>query len=226
MNIMPEIALQSLIKAGLKSIRENPDVLDEIFSMYTMDRYKVYDGGQPYIDKIKDWFLTNNIPVVQSWSFNPEQLPSISIHLADEVEDTSKAAMGDYLDSYEDSAGNEYEIGTGVFEVALDIGIHASTEGDYVLWLFYIVQFIIFAFKTEFEAAGLQLHTYRASAFNKDSKYMANNIWSRWLRFTATTWNTWIIDTKTKHNLQLNLEFESTDPNQPDVSILKINIKE
>jgi hypothetical protein len=33
---------------------------------------------------------------------------------------------------------------------------------------------------------GLQVYTYRASDYTKESKYMADNVWSRWVRFRCT----------------------------------------
>ncbi len=36
---------------------------------------------------------------------------------------------------------------------------------------------------------GLQLYTFRASEYNKESKYMADNVWSRWIRFRCTVQN-------------------------------------
>jgi hypothetical protein len=36
---------------------------------------------------------------------------------------------------------------------------------------------------------GLQLTTFSASDYNKDSQYMAENIWSRWVRFKCTVQN-------------------------------------
>ena len=187
MTILPEVAMQRFLELGLQVIRENPKLMDDIFSMYLMPEYKVY-GGKAYVEKIKEWYLSTKVPVVQSWTFNPQEIPSLSVHLSDEMEDESKAAMGDHF--LEDEEDGEVK-GIGVFTVNLDVGVHTSKEGDYVIWLYYMAQYVMFAFKQAAEHMGMQLHTYRATPFNKESKYMANNIWTRWLRVRTTVWNTW-----------------------------------
>jgi len=35
------------------------------------------------------------------------------------------------------------------------------------------------------------LHTTSASDYNKEAKYMTENIWTRWIRFRCTTQNWW-----------------------------------
>ena len=226
MNVMPEIALQFLIKDAVEHIKANPELIDEIFSMYLMPRYAAVYGGQTYIDKIKEWFLSTDIPVLQSWSFNSQQIPAISVHLSDEVEDTAQAALGDEFSEIDFDDGSGVEEGINCFNVSLDVGIHSAKEGDYVLWLYYITQFIFFLFKRDFEYYGLQLHTYRASAFNKESKYLANNVWSRWIRINVKVYNTWNISSYDKHSLAYNTNIQvglgSTDITNPEVPILQI----
>jgi hypothetical protein len=70
--------------------------------------------------------------------------------------------------------------------VSLDIGIHADKSKDHVLWLYYILNYIFYKEKILGRGLGLQLFTFRASDYNKESKYMADNVWSRWVRFRCT----------------------------------------
>ena len=185
MQVLTQVALQRLIQAGIKKLKENVDILDDIFIGYTCPEMDS-DYGQTYIDDIKTWFTETKIPVVQAWSFDPTRIPVISIHLASENEDESKAAFGDYF-----GPGDEEEIGIGVFTVMLDIGIHTSKNGDEVLWLYYIVSYILFKNKMIAEALGLRLHTFSASDHQKNSAVMADNIWNRWIKFRCTVTNTW-----------------------------------
>jgi len=180
---LPEVALQRMIQIGLKNLRGNRAAFDCIFAVYTCDEMKA-SYGQAYIDKIYTWFTTTETPVLQAWSFDPTRVPAYSIHLSDESEDESKAALSDYFGEGED---NEYLVGAS--SVSLDIGIHADKTKDNVLWMYYILSYIFYKEKMLGRKLGLQLYTFRASDYNKESKYMADNVWSRWIRFRCTVQN-------------------------------------
>lgn len=184
--VLPEIVVQKVITHGIKELRQNKAAFYDIFSQY-IEAELNQEYGPDYLDKLWLWFSTTKVPVVQAWSFNAQKIPCISVHLANETEDEAKAAMGDYAGSF-DSIG---ETGTGVFTVMLDLGIHANKAGDHVLWLYYIVSYILFRHKLMAERLGLKLHTFSASDYNKEAKYMGENIWTRWIRFRCTTENFW-----------------------------------
>ena len=196
--IMPEIVLQKMIKMGIKELRSNRSAFDDLFAQY-IDPDLADDYGEDYLDKLWDWFSTTKIPVIQAWSFNAQKIPSISIHLANETEDESKAAFKDI--GFVDSDSNE--IGVGVFTVMVDIGIHANKAGDHVLWIYYIVSYILYRQKEWAEKNGLQLHTFSASDYNKNNQYMTENIWTRWIRFRCTVQNSWL--------QQASIEFEEVN---------------
>ena len=181
--VIPEAILQKIIKQGIDNLREDRDAFNDIFMIYTADDLSD-DFGQSYIDDIWSWFTTTEIPVVQAWSFNAKQVPSISIHLASESEDEGKAAMGDFF-----GMGDGFDSAVGVFTVNVDIGIHGDRTGDMVLWLYYMISHILYKEKLVAERLGLRLHTWSATDYNKESQYMAENIWTRWIRFRCTTQN-------------------------------------
>jgi hypothetical protein len=178
--MLSEVALQRLVLQGLKNLRGNPDSFKEIFAQYDCPEMRA-SYGQNYIDKIYSWFENTKIPVLQAWSFDTSKIPGFSISLADESEDESKAAVGDHW-----GMGAEADIKTGVVNVSLDIGIHADKSKDHVLWMYYILLYILYREKQFGHKLGLQLYTYRANDYNKESKYMADNVWSRWVRFRCT----------------------------------------
>lgn len=185
MHVLTQVTLQRLIQVGLKKLKEDVSLLDEIFRGYKFPEMEA-DYGESYVEGIKTWFANTKIPVVQAWSFNPERIPLISIHLSTEQEDESKAAFGDYF-----GPGTESEIGVGVFTVMLDIGIHTSKNGDEVLWLYYIVSYILFKNKMLADHLGLRLQTFSASDYTKNNALMADNIWTRWIKFRCTVENMW-----------------------------------
>lgn len=184
--VLPEIVLQRVITLGIKKLRANKPAFYDIFAQYNEDEL-IAEYGPNYIDQLWTWFSTTKIPVVQAWSFNAQKIPCISIHLATEVEDESKAAIGDIAGEFDEDG----ETGTGVFTVMLDIGIHANKAGDHVLWLYYIVNYILFKNKLQAHRLGLKLHTFQASDYNKEAKYMMENVWTRWIRFRCTVENFW-----------------------------------
>jgi hypothetical protein len=185
MMIMPEVVVQKILAQGLKELRFNKPAFYDVFAQFAQDELSE-DYGISYIDEVWKWFSTTKIPIIRAWSLNTQQIPCISVHLANETEDESKAAVGDYF-----GAGLDNEVGTGVFTVMVDIGLHTSRAGDQVLWLYYITNYILFKHKLTAERLGLKLQTFSASDYNKDASKMTDNIWTRWVRFRCTTENFW-----------------------------------
>lgn len=202
--VMSEVALQRLVQIGISNLRNNRSAFDCIFAQFLRNEMKA-SYGQAHIDKIYNWFTTTKIPVLQAWSFDPTKVPSFTIHLADENEDESKAAIADYF-----GAGDDAEILTGVSTVSLDIGIHADKSKDHVLWMYYILSYILYKEKPAGHGLGLQLYTFRASEYNKESKYMADNVWSRWIRFRCTVQNYLDGDPYSDHDLELDIDVSSS----------------
>lgn len=183
MFILTEVALQRAIKDGLKDLQNNVDILDHIFAQYAHPKL-AYVYGVDYIEGIKRWVESTKIPVVQAWSFDATRVPCVSIHLGNEVDDESKAGIGDFWGD-----GESGEILVNPMTVMLDIGIHADKSKDHVLWLYYMINHILYQKKGMLRDLGFQLITFNASDYNKESKYMAENIWTRWIRFRCTVQN-------------------------------------
>lgn len=201
---MPEVALQRMIQIGLKNLRADRVAFDCIFATYLSDEM-VASYGQSHIDKIYDWFIGTQLPTLQAWTFDGTRVPAYTIHLADESEDEGKAAIGDFW-----GMGSQGDIKTGVSTVSLDIGIHADKSKDHVLWMYYILTYIFYKEKVIGRNLGLQLFTFRANDYNKESKYMADNVWSRWVRFRCTVQNYLEENDYEEHDLSLAIDVESS----------------
>lgn len=187
--VMPEIVVQKVLSYGIKRLRENKAEFYDLFGQFTQDELSE-DYGPKFLDEVWKWFSTTKIPVVKAWSFNAQVIPCISVHLANETEDESKAGLSDLAGVFDDQG----ETGTGVFTAMVDIGVHANKAGDHVLWMYYIVAYILFKHKLMAHRLGLKLHTFSASDYNKDNNKMTENIWTRWVRFRCTTQNFWDAD--------------------------------
>jgi len=198
-HVMPEVILRRILQIGIAELRQGDRAnFDHIFETYRQPELaQVF--GQSYIDKIYKWFTEVKLPVVMAWSFSPDRIPSYSVHLASETEDESKAAAGDFRGGggFDVIGGNDtneeqnFEQSVGVFTVMLDIGVHANRAADDVLWMYYILNFLLFKKKRILERMGIELQTFSASDYNRDQKYMGDNIWTRWVRFRCTVQNTY-----------------------------------
>jgi hypothetical protein len=197
---MPEIIMHKIVEIGIYDLQQNPDKLDYIFNTYNLE-YLEPIFGDNYIEEIKEWFTNIEVPVVQSWSFNPDRIPCISVHLNSEVEDIEKAAMNDHF-QYDDNDGTE-EVKIGVFNVSITLGVHAARNGNYVLWLYYILHHIFFTNKLVFERLGFQIQTFTGGDYIHGQKYITNNIWSRWVNFNCTVQNCWKITSETEYDIIL-----------------------
>lgn len=178
--------MRRVIDDGFKRLRNNKPAFLDIFAQFAQDELEP-EYGETYIEQIWEWFTTTKVPVIQSWSFNVQKIPSISIHLANEQEDEGKLAFDDYGGQFDDQTTT----GTAAFSVMLDIGIHANKGGDHVLWLYYIVAYILFKYKPALTRLGIEMGTFSASDYSKEAEKMGNNIWTRWIRYRCTTQNDW-----------------------------------
>jgi hypothetical protein len=199
--VLPEVVVQKVISYGIKKLRSNKKAFDAIFCQFTQDELSE-DYGEAYREQLWKWFSTTKIPVLRAWQLNAQTIPAFSVHLASESEDESKAAMSDYAGTFDE----EGETGTAAFTVMVDIGIHANRAGDHVLWMYYILSYILFKYKPMAHRLGLKLHTFSASDYNKEAAKMAENVWTRWVRFRCTTQNFWAADAF------MDIEDINTDP--------------
>lgn len=184
-HVMPQVALHRIIQDGVAIVKANIDLLDDIFQYYTSDPMNA-DYGQSYIDEIKVWLGKTKIPVVQAWNLNMQQVPQIGIKLDQESEAEDKAAIGDHWGD-----GEESNIGVGVFNATIDVIIMGTKNTDEVLWMYYIVNYILFKRKRQAEELGLQLHTFAATDYTKEQRLMPENVYSRTIRFRTTVQNFW-----------------------------------
>lgn len=212
--ILPQVALQRVIQEGIAILKQNPAVLDDIFKYYTHELME-NDYGQTYIDQIKTWFVATKIPVVQAWSMSLSQVPQVSIQLAQEAEAEDKAAMGDHW-----GEGDTGTVGVNVFNVTLDVMLFGTKNSDEVLWLYYMVNYILFKRKRVAEDLGLQLGTFSATDYARDMPKLPENIWVRTIKYRALTENMFDGDPYLDlENLELNLSVESSNDEEGDFPV-------
>lgn len=99
--------------------------------------------------------------------------------------------------------------GVAHFSDAVDIGFHAMEEAQVVLWLYYIASWLFFRFKPVLEERGIAVHTYSGTDFDRNSKYVDEAVFSRWMRFSAETTMEWTEEPITSAQLaEFNVDVE------------------
>lgn len=205
--IMPEVAVTRLIQYGINALKSDEQAFRSIFCFLSNNPLMSKEYGPAFVDRLWEWFNTDKIRVVQSWSLSAQSIPCYSIHLASEVEDESKASIGDF---YGDT--DEGELMVSAKTVTMDIGCHGSKSADQVLWLYYILQYILLKHKRVAEYLGLELHTQSASDWAKESGKIPENIYTRWVRLRTTVLDTWLGDeSMCVEDLEVILEIEGVD---------------
>ena len=188
-SVMPEVAVSRLIQFGIDQLRKDEKAFRDIFGYLSCSTLMSDEYGAEYVDRLWEWFNTERIRVVQSWSLNFQTVPCYSIHLSSEMEDESKASIGDF---YGDT--DEGELMVAAKTVNLDIGCHGSKSADQVIWIYYMLQHFLFKNKRIAEYMGIELQTQSASDWAKEMGKMPENIYTRWVRMRCTVYDTWLGD--------------------------------
>lgn len=92
---LPDLIVESIIRDGLEYLRQNPDVVDDIFSEL-IRTYASRKYGQTEIEKIKTLLQEKNIAVVHSFHEADAKSPCYSIQLGTEMEAKERAHLGDF----------------------------------------------------------------------------------------------------------------------------------
>lgn len=85
-----DIIIRTAVKAAIDDLRANPWALDYVFSSLDKDELTRATYGQKEMDRAKQWFLNNDIPVVNNLRVDNLRLPCVSISMQEstEVENT------------------------------------------------------------------------------------------------------------------------------------------
>lgn len=92
---LTDLIVEATIRDGLEYLKQNPDVVDDIFSPLTRT-YNQRKYGQAEIEKIKTMLNTKNIAVVHSFYEAESKSPCYSIQLGAEAEAKDRAHLGDF----------------------------------------------------------------------------------------------------------------------------------
>lgn len=187
-----DFILETIIESGLNWFRTDPDAPSRVFGQlkapWLSTRY-----GQKKIDEIAEYIKKYEIRIVQHYSLIAKQTPCISIQLLEANEETSRAGFEDQFRDVDNlNEVSQAVIGResqGYIPIIdnMHIGIHASETPDLVKYIYYLLIYLLSAFKTDLQDRGLQLTTFRATDLSRINEYLPNNVFSRFINFQTFT---------------------------------------
>lgn len=96
---LSDLVIESIIRDGFAAVRRDPTIIDDVFAqMQRLGPLMNKKFGNREVRKIKDFFVNNEIFIVQAFSQVVDNLPCISIQLIDNSEDTKLSVMDDFAD--------------------------------------------------------------------------------------------------------------------------------
>jgi hypothetical protein len=101
-----DIIVRTAIIAGLADLRENPKLLNYVFSSLPKDALTYRNYGEEQVKLAKDWFLSQDIPVFMNTRVDESKVPCITIGQASSNE--AEASLGDvHYDTTEEDYDEE-----------------------------------------------------------------------------------------------------------------------
>jgi hypothetical protein len=88
-----DIIVRTAIVAGLADLRENPKLLNYVFSSLPKDGLTFRTYGEEQVELAKKWFLSQDIPVFMNTRVDESKVPCITIAQSASAE--SEAVLGD-----------------------------------------------------------------------------------------------------------------------------------
>lgn len=184
-----DFLLETVLDAGLAWYRTDINNSKLVFgwlgTSWLSSRY-----GQAKIDEIWNYIEKYEVPIVQHFSLIDQTRPCLSIQLLDGSEMTERAGLEDHggvVDTY-DIDGNvtgRKQIRYSPIMDNVHIGIHVIGTPDLAKYLYYLVVYILNAYKPQLEERGLQLGTFRATDISRLNEYLPENMFSRFINFST-----------------------------------------
>ena len=183
-----DFLLETVLYSGLEWFRTDPKapalVFDWLRTPWLAEKY-----GDAKVNEIADFLKKYELPIVQHFSLIDQTRPCLSIQLLDGDENTERAAMSDHEGVVDQMNGANEVTGRKDKRYApitdnIHIGIHVINTPDLAKYLYYLVVYILNAYKPQLEERGLQLGTFRATDISRLNDFLPENMYSRFINFT------------------------------------------
>jgi hypothetical protein len=183
-----DFLLETILDAGIAWYRSNINNSKVVFgwlgTSWLNSKY-----GQAKIDEIWNYINKYELPIVQHFALIDQTRPCISIQLLDGSEMIERTGLADHGGVVDTIVGGEL---TGRKEIRyspivdnIHIGIHVINTPDLAKYIYYLVIYILNAFKPQLEERGLQLSTFRATDISRLNEYLPENMYSRFVNFSV-----------------------------------------
>ena len=183
-----DFLLETVLEAGLtwylSDINNSKLVFGHLGTGWLNSKY-----GQAKINEIWNFINKYELPIVQHFALIDQTRPCISIQLLDGSEMTERAGLEDHggvVDTITDGQlTGRKEVRYSPIIDNIHIGIHVINTPDLAKYIYYLVIYILNAFKPQLEERGLQLSTFRATDISRLNEYLPENMFSRFINFSV-----------------------------------------
>lgn len=189
-----DFLIERFLEIGFEWFRTNPEAPNRVFGhLRDVDLKDKY--GQSKIDEIATYIKNTEIDIKQAFPMEDEEIPSISINLQSSMEIGELTGLNDYAGTAT-TLGSSGSIVGGVeqgYSPIRDevlIGIHASASSNKTKYLYYLVVYIINAYRDQLEARpdkinGLFNISWRATDISRMNDYLPAHVFTRFVTITA-----------------------------------------
>lgn len=92
---MPDLVIESILREGFENLKNNPEIIDDVFSSLTRP-YNSLKYGEKELQRIKDEILKKDWGFVHSFGEVAANAPCVSIQLLDDGDDKALASLEDF----------------------------------------------------------------------------------------------------------------------------------
>ena len=168
--LMPEKTIMAALASGLQTIKDNPDIIDDIFDVDTL--------GTAYIDKVRAYLPANKVYIGQGHAIDDTRLPGwyvIPANLSPDEQFVGSMILDDEV-AETDIFGDEVE---GEYHRYNARVISASTNGDVTMFLEAVARYILIQSQRWAEENGLMELTVAATDFDPIYQYLPQHLFYR-----------------------------------------------
>ena len=198
---LPDLLIEGAIRAGYDLLRTSTDelkgqILDVVFDFGQSAVGK--DGGLPpsIVNKytqerarLIDFFIENEVAIVQSFSDVQSRLPCVSIQLANDGEDQGLALADDFGGVNGETLGPDQNIIHA--NTTINVGIHTK-EQLLTKYLYHLTKYFILSSKLDLIRQNFIIATFRGSDFSRDASWQGDHVYTRFLNISGKTEDSWI----------------------------------
>ena len=128
--IVSDLVVESIIRDGLEAVRRDSSIIDDVFEQLSnLSPLMNKKYGEKEINKIKTFFETKEVHIVQAFSQVVSSMPCISIQLVDNTESEKYAHLDDFEDDVQETLTDPEELAELQIVYPVDISSYDETSG-------------------------------------------------------------------------------------------------